>query len=95
MKRPDIAALVLAGVFGLAIAVLAGMHVQSPDVLTFLAIGALSAGAGVAIPTPLAGSSTKQARADAPDPSPAPVPAPAAAPALETVTATPVATHAP
>jgi hypothetical protein len=93
-SRPDLAALALCGLVVVGIVALAALHVGIPDVLPYLAVAALSAGAGVAVSGGVAqvlfnsaGSST------APAPSPARVPAPAPAPAVETVE--PVATHAP
>jgi hypothetical protein len=52
LPRPDVGWLVLAGVLACAIATLAALGVAIPDVLSYLATGALSAGAGVALQSP-------------------------------------------
>lgn len=59
LPRPDVAALLLAALCAAAITTLAALGVSIPDVLSYLATAALSAGAGVAVQS--AASSTSSA----------------------------------
>lgn len=49
IPRPDLAALVLVGLCIAAITFLAATHVAIPDVLTYVAVGALGVGGGTAL----------------------------------------------
>lgn len=74
MKRPDLAAIAVAALFGLCLTVCALLHVAAPPVLETLATIALSAGVGIAV-----GPSITT------PPAPAPAPAPAAPAVRESV----------
>lgn len=49
IPRPDLACLVLVGLCIAAITFLAATHVPIPDVLTYVAVGALGVGGGTAL----------------------------------------------
>lgn len=90
ITRPDLAALGLCAILVVAITVLAALHVPVPDVLPYLATGALSAGAGLGLNVGTSSSTSTTSSAPA---EPVTVPAQPSAPVLEQ--AAPVATHAP
>lgn len=89
--RPDLAAALLCALAVVGIIALAMLRQPIPDVLTYVAVGALGGAAGMSFPGPAA-SSEKKAGAPAPAPVSAPVGAatdPAATGVLR------MATHAP
>jgi hypothetical protein len=89
IPRPDLAALGLCAIALLGIILLAALRIPVPEVLTFVALGALTGGAGIALNTPngretLPRSSTPAA-ATPPTPAPARAPYPQPEPALNGV----------
>jgi hypothetical protein len=83
IPRPDLAAL---GITALAILCIFGLLMAGhpiPDVLSFVAVSSLSAGAGISLNTPN-GSETLRTGSSTRSPVPAPRATPAAAPAVST-----------
>lgn len=93
VSRPDLAAGALCALCVVGIVLLAALHIGIPDVLTFVAIGALGVGGGTALNggVQLLGGSPSGAPASSPPPEA--VPGAAADPAATGVMR--VATHAP
>lgn len=86
LPRPDLATLVVCAIALVGIILLAALRIPVPSVLEFVALGALTGGAGIALNTPNGketlprGSTSSPApAARAASPAPAPRPAPASA----------------
>lgn len=97
IPRPDLAALVLVGLCIAAITFLAATHVGIPDVLTYVAVGALGVGGGTALNGAGAAVSAvlpETSSSSAPALPPVPAPRAPADPAA-TGTFARIATHAP
>jgi Na+/H+-dicarboxylate symporter len=71
VTRPDLAAGVLCALCVVGIVLLAALHLPIPEVLPFLAVGALGVGGGASFP---GGGTPAPAPALEPAPAPAPVP---------------------
>jgi hypothetical protein len=85
IPRPDLAALALCALALVGIILLAALRIPVPEVLTFVALGALTGGAGIALNTPN-GKETLPRSTAAPVPAPrAPAPYPQPEPALNGV----------
>lgn len=64
IPRPDTASMILAAVTVVGIVVLALFHIAAPDVLSYVAVGALGISGGTALNQPAATDSTAKRIAD-------------------------------